>query len=261
MPAGFETAATARHTRAPKPLRHKESEPRPRPGRTPKAGVAGSNPAGGTKPFPQVRGHSQPSCPLSDSDDSRCWVPKGTVHPVQRRAVSVRAHQVAVGVQRQLRGRVTQPRRQRLDVDPGSDPEACRRVPQVVRTPPQAGLGPVHRAPPVLRRQVSAFRGREQQVIGFSPIGPPLHDRTDQVGERNHPRPAALRRRALDHGTGQAGLRDRPLDDEAVVSRGKFRELLVAGQGGGHGQASALPVVADHVRDETTSSPWQAHAA
>ncbi len=32
--------------------------------------------------------------------------------------------------------------------------------------------------------------------------------------------------------------------------------------GGGHGQASALPVVADHVRDlETTSSPWQAHAA
>jgi hypothetical protein len=47
-----------------------------------------------------------------------------------------------------------------------------------------------------------------------------------------------------------------------VVSRGKFRELLVAGQGGGHGQASALPVVADHVRDlETTSSPWQAHAA
>lgn len=36
---------------------------------------------------------------------------------------------------------------------------------------------------------------------------------------------------------------------EVVVSRGKFRELLVAGQGGGHGQASALPVGADHVRD------------
>lgn len=47
-----------------------------------------------------------------------------------------------------------------------------------------------------------------------------------------------------------------------VVSRGKFCELLVAGQGGGHGQASALPAVADHVPDlETTSSPWQAHAA
>lgn len=38
--------------------------------------------------------------------------------------------------------------------------------------------------------------------------------------------------------------------------------LLAAGQGGGHGQASALPIVADHVRDlETTISPWQAHAA
>ncbi len=47
-----------------------------------------------------------------------------------------------------------------------------------------------------------------------------------------------------------------------VVSRGEFREFLVAGQGGGHGQASALSVVADQVRDlETTSSPWQAHAA
>lgn len=31
---------------------------------------------------------------------------------------------------------------------------------------------------------------------------------------------------------------------------------------GGHGRASALPVVADHVRDlETTSGPWQADAA
>lgn len=50
--------------------------------------------------------------------------------------------------------------------------------------------------------------------------------------------------------------------DLEVVSRGKFRELLVAGQGGGHGQASALPVVADHVGDlETMSSPCQAHAA
>lgn len=46
------------------------------------------------------------------------------------------------------------------------------------------------------------------------------------------------------------------------VSRGKFRELLVAGQGGGHGQASTLPVVADHIPDlETTSSSCQAHAA
>jgi hypothetical protein len=54
-----------------------------------------------------------------------------------------------------------------------------------------------------------------------------------------------------------------PLDRQLeVVSRGKFRELLVAGQGGGHGQASALPVVAGHVRDlETTSSPWQARTA
>lgn len=44
-----------------------------------------------------------------------------------------------------------------------------------------------------------------------------------------------------------------------VVSRGK---LHLTGQGGGHGHASALPVVADHVRDlETTNSPWQAHAA
>lgn len=47
-----------------------------------------------------------------------------------------------------------------------------------------------------------------------------------------------------------------------VVSPGKLRELLVAGQGGGRGQASALPVFAVHVRDlEATSTSWQAHAA
>src|SRR6476661_6257997 len=45
--------------------------------RSPKAGVAGSNPAGGTTTFPQVRGHLQPSLPASGPDDSRRWVPDG----------------------------------------------------------------------------------------------------------------------------------------------------------------------------------------
>ncbi|MEU6181759.1 AraC family transcriptional regulator [Streptomyces coeruleorubidus] len=46
------------------------------------------------------------------------------------------------------------------------------------------------------------------------------------------------------------------------VLRAQALEQDRQARGGGHGQASALPVVVVHVRDlEGTSSPWQAYAA
>ena len=93
-------------------------------------------------------------------------MPEGAVDPLDGGPLGVGAHEMPVGVQRQLRGPVTEPDRDGLDVHAGRDPQAGSRVPEVVRPAAVGRLVPPNSAPPVLGVQVSILAGREEQLVG-----------------------------------------------------------------------------------------------
>lgn len=97
-----------------------------------------------------------------------------------------------------FRRRVTQRDGDRLDVDPGSDPQADRCVLQMVRPTPPRCLVPVARPPAVLASEVAALRGRKEQLVKLKALDPSGDNGLDGRGQRHQSRPTALRRGPFD---------------------------------------------------------------
>ena len=99
-------------------------------------------------------------------------VPIAAIDAFEGSPVRVRPHEVAVGVERELCGGVTEPGRHRLDVDPSRDPQAGGCVPQIVRATTPARCAPAHAATPVLSMKATTFGCRKEQIVRATPLGP-----------------------------------------------------------------------------------------
>ena len=118
----------------------------------------------------------------------RC--PRRGIQPVQTRPVSARAEEVQVPVRRRD-GLVTHPRLHRPGIDPTTQPEARRGVPQVVDPAASTRRRPVDRAEHGRAVQLRPSLGHEEQITLGLAFRQPQHDWQHPVakGTRRDRRP------------------------------------------------------------------------
>ena len=98
--------------------------------------------------------------------------PRRGIEPVQPRQIGTRAEEVQVPVRRRDR-LVTHPRLDRSRVDPTGQPQARRRVPQVVDPPAMTCRRPLHRAQDRGAVQAGTAGRGEQQVARLLSLAEP----------------------------------------------------------------------------------------